>query len=119
MELPKKKKSKKKHKENVLKCDLCVKTEIVFQMKVINNTAFMIVYLYLFQSGFTQLFSPFVSSFRKTGKITSHDATDYCILQRSSDSGTCSCGFDLRVKKSKDKRILQSSESTRAESVIA
>lgn len=112
-------KKRKKHKEGVLKWDLCMKTERVFQMKVIDNTAFMVVFMYLFQSGFTQLFSPFVSSFRKTGKIASHDTTDHCLLQRSSSSGPCSCDFDLRVKKSKDKRILQSFESSRAESVIA
>ncbi|XP_059678096.1 vascular cell adhesion protein 1 [Gavia stellata] len=55
---------------------------------------------------------------RKIGKNRSNDTTDYCILLCNSNSSTCSCNFDLRVKKSKDKWILQSCKSTQAESVI-
>ncbi|XP_050757219.1 vascular cell adhesion protein 1 [Gymnogyps californianus] len=56
---------------------------------------------------------------RKTGKTESNDTTDYCILLCNSNSSTCSCNFDLRVKKSKNKWILQCCKSTQAESVIA
>ncbi|XP_025923124.1 vascular cell adhesion protein 1 [Apteryx rowi] len=55
---------------------------------------------------------------RKSGKTRSNDACDYCILLCNSNSNTCSRDFDLRVKKSKDKWILQSCKSTEAESVI-
>jgi len=91
----------------------------MYENSVPNEDAFTVIDMYLFQSVFTQLFSPFVSVFRKIGKTRSNDTTDYCILLCNSNSSTCSCNFDLHVKKSKDKWILQSCKSTRAESVIA
>lgn len=88
-------------------------------MKVTNNVTFTVIYMYLFQSVFMQLFSPFVSIFRKIGKNRSNDTTDYCVLLCNSSSSTYGCNLDLRVKKSKDKWIIQSCKSTQAESVIA
>lgn len=90
----------------------------MFQIKVINNAAFTVVHMYLFQTIFIHFYFPFLSIFSKIGRNRSDDTTDYCILLCSSSSSTCSCNFDLRVKTSKDQWILQSCKSTQVESLI-